>query len=44
MQPPSQDDQLMSKHRVLSFEPQLDLKGKARTVRTKQNSLIIPPT
>jgi hypothetical protein len=43
MQPTPQDDQLMSKHRVLSFKPQLDLNGEARTARTKQSSPIIPP-
>jgi hypothetical protein len=41
-QPAPQDIQLMSKHRVLSLKPQLDLNGEARTARTKQSSPIIP--
>jgi hypothetical protein len=41
MQPAPQDNQLMSKHRVLSLK--FDLSGEARTARTKQNSPIIPP-
>jgi hypothetical protein len=35
MQPTPQDNRLMSKHRVLSLKPQLDLNGEARTARTK---------
>ena len=42
MQPTPQENHLMSKHRVLSFKPQLRL-GEASTARTKQNSPIIPP-
>jgi hypothetical protein len=44
MQPAPQDNQLMSKHRVL--KPQaanFDLNGEARTARAKQSSPIIPP-
>jgi hypothetical protein len=41
MRPAPQDNQLMSKHRVLSFKPNLN--GEARTARAKQNSPIIPP-
>jgi hypothetical protein len=37
-----QHNQLMSKHRVLSFS-NFDLNGEARTARTKQSSPIIPP-
>jgi hypothetical protein len=34
MQPTPQDNQLMSKHRVLGFKPHFDLNGEARTART----------
>src|SRR6187200_3390795 len=37
-----QNDQLMSKHRVLSFKPQLRLNGEAKIPRTKRSSPIIP--
>jgi hypothetical protein len=43
MQPAPQDNQLLSKHRVLSFKPQLRLNGEPKTARTKQSSPIIPP-
>jgi len=43
MEPAPQDNQLMSKHRVLSFSRTFDLNGEARTARTKQSSSIIPP-
>jgi hypothetical protein len=43
MQPAPQDNQLMSKHRVLSFKRTFDLNGEARTARAKQSSPIIPP-
>ena len=43
MQPAPQDIQLMSKHRVLSLKPNLDLNGEVRTARAKQSSLTIPP-
>src|ERR1700694_4302308 len=36
MQPTSQDNQLMSKHRILSSKRNFDLNGEARTARTKQ--------
>jgi hypothetical protein len=42
--PTPQDNQLMSKHRILSFNRNFDLNGEVRTARTKQNSPIIPPT
>jgi hypothetical protein len=42
MQPTPQDDQLMSKHRVLSLKP-FDLNGEASTARAKQSNSIIPP-
>ena len=42
MQPAPQDNQLMSKHRILSFKPQLR-NGKAWTARTKQSNLPIRP-
>src|ERR1700692_1149246 len=38
MEPASHEIQLMSKHPVLSFKPQLRLDGEASKVRTKQNS------
>ena len=38
-----QNNQLMSKRRVLSISRNFDLNGEARTARTKQNSPIIPP-
>jgi len=41
-QPTPHDNQLMSKHRVLSLR-NFDLNGEARTARTKQSSPIIPP-
>ena len=37
----SQDNDLMPKHRILGVEPHFDLKGEARTARTKQSSPII---
>jgi hypothetical protein len=43
MQPTPQDNQLMSKHRVLGFKPQLRLEGETSTARTKQSSPVIPP-
>jgi hypothetical protein len=43
MQPAPQDNQLMSKHRVLGFKRNFDLNGEVRTARAKQNSSIIPP-
>jgi hypothetical protein len=41
MQPTLQDNQLMSKHRVVRFKPQLDLNGQDR--QSEQNGPIIPP-
>jgi hypothetical protein len=43
MQLAPQDIQLVSKHRVLSFKPQLRLNGEAKTARKKQSSPIISP-
>jgi hypothetical protein len=42
VQSPLQNHQLMSKRRVLSFKPQLDLNGEARTAKTKPRSPIMP--
>jgi len=45
MQPTPQDIQLMSEAPAFSASSRnFDLNGEARTARTKQNSLIIPPT
>jgi hypothetical protein len=41
MQPTLQDNQLMSKRRVVRFKPQLDLNGQDR--QSEQNGPIIPP-
>jgi hypothetical protein len=38
-----QDNQLMSKHRVLSFKPCLRPERRARTAKAKQSNPIIPP-
>jgi hypothetical protein len=44
MQPTPQDNQQMSKHRVLRASSRyFNLNGEARTARTKQSSPIIPP-
>jgi hypothetical protein len=43
MQPAPQNIQLMSKHRVLSFKPQLRLEWRVRTARAKQSRPIMPP-
>jgi hypothetical protein len=40
----SQNDQLMSEHRILPSSPLFDLNGEASTARTKQMSAIIAPT
>jgi hypothetical protein len=42
MRPAPQDNQLMSKHCLISFEPQRRLEWRGRTTRTKQSSPIIP--
>jgi hypothetical protein len=44
MQPTPQDNQLMSKHRVLSFQASLRLEGRGQDANTKQSSPIIPPS
>jgi hypothetical protein len=43
MQPSSQDNQLMSKRRVLSFKPQLRLEWRGQDGQSEQSSPIIPP-
>jgi hypothetical protein len=43
-QPTPQDNQLMSKHRILASSRNFNSNGEARTARTKQNNPIIPPT
>ena len=45
LRPAPQDNQLVSKHRVLASSRNFDLNGEARTARTKSNrsSPIIPP-
>jgi hypothetical protein len=41
---PLQNDQLMSKYRILSLKRLFDLNGEASTARTKQISATIAPT
>jgi hypothetical protein len=43
MQPTPQDNQLMSKHRVLGFSRNFDLNGEPRTAKAKRSNPIIPP-
>jgi len=44
MQPPPQDNQLMSKHRVLSSKPQLRLECEARSLIAKGAAGILSPS
>jgi hypothetical protein len=41
---PPQNDQLMSKCRILSLKPLFDLNGEASAARTKQISATVAPT
>jgi len=43
MRPAPQDNQLMSKHRVLSFKPQLRLEWRGQEGQSEADSPIIPP-
>jgi hypothetical protein len=43
MEPALQDNQLMSKHRILGLKPLFDLNGEARMARTNHISAIIAP-
>ncbi len=40
--PTPQDIQLMSKHRIHSFKPQLRLEWRSQAVRAKRSNPIIP--
>jgi hypothetical protein len=40
----TQDDKLMSEHRILRLKPLFDLNGEASTARTNRISAIIAPT
>jgi hypothetical protein len=43
MQPTLQDNQLMSKHRVLSFKPQLRLEWRGQDGQNETEQPVIPP-